>query len=183
MIKIMNDIIEPKDKKIIVFVGIMGSGKTTIGRRLANKLKIDFIDSDKEIEKKCYKTINKIFTQFGEEYFRKVEKEVIFDIVSNNKPVVLSLGGGAFIDDDIRNLIKRECVSVWLNVDIDTILTRIGNKTNRPLLNNVNKREILLKLLKIRTPFYKECDIEIDIGLQSHSKTVNELITKLQQII
>lgn len=179
----MTNKIAPKDKKIIALVGIMGSGKTTVGKKLAQKLGINFVDSDKEIEKKSKKTINKIFQESGEEYFRKIEKEMISDIVKENHPAILSLGGGAFINEDVRNLIKQECVSIWLNVNVEVILKRIGNKKNRPLLNNVDKKEVLDKLIKERSPFYAQCDIEIKEDFNNHSQASNEIIKKLQEII
>jgi len=175
--------IAAKDKKIIVLVGIMGSGKTTIGKRLAKKLKIGFIDSDHEIEKKCRKTINKIFEQDGELYFRQLEKETIAEIIQKNQPSVLSLGGGAFVNDEVRDLIKEKCVSVWLDVALDIVMERIGEQSNRPLLNNVDKREVLAKLILSRSPFYGQCDIRINSDSTSHTQTVNDIIGQLKLII
>lgn len=175
--------IAAKDKKIIVLVGIMGSGKTTIGKRLAKKLKIDFIDSDHEIEKQTGKTINKIFSQDGEPHFRQIEKETISNIIQKNYPVILSLGGGAFVNDDVRNLVKKQCVSVWLDVALDVVLARIGEQSNRPLLNNVDKSEVLSKLIAQRSPFYAQCDIRINSDSTSHTQTVNDIISQLKSII
>ncbi len=178
-----NKTIQAKDKTIIALTGMMGSGKTTIGMRLAQRLKMPFKDSDKEIEKQLAKTTNQIFEEDGEEYFRQIESQIINDITKQKKPLILSLGGGAFTNENIRNLIKKECVSIWLSSDLEVILERVGNKTHRPLLNNVDKREVLSKLIKERTPFYKQCDIKINSGSNSHEETVNDIIAKLQQII
>lgn len=175
--------IKAENKKIIVLVGIMGVGKTTIGNRLAKKLAIDFIDSDKKIEKDLGKTINDIFTQNSEEYFRKIEKETIKNIISEDQPLILSIGGGAFNDKDTRKLIKEETVSIWLNADLDVILERVSRNNKRPLLNNVDKKETLTKILEERKIFYQECDIIINSGVDNHIKTIDNIINEIQKIL
>ncbi len=127
-------------KKIIVLTGIMGAGKTTIGSKLAEKLGFYFIDSDQEIEDVEGKSIADIFQKKGEKYFRNVEKNIVKEILNRDEQVVLSLGGGAFMDDEIRELIKARAISVWLYADLETLLYRVGAKHNRPLLQNVDKR-------------------------------------------
>ena len=174
---------EPKNKKIIALVGLMGVGKTTIGSRLAQKLKMHFIDCDREIEIRCHKTINEIFADHSLEYFRQIEEQIIEEIITKNNPVILSLGGGAFVNDNIRNLVKEYCVSIWLDADVEVILERIGDKTNRPLLNNVNKKEVLLKLLAEREVFYQQADLKVDSGDENHTKTVETIINKLKKMI
>jgi shikimate kinase len=179
----VNKVVAPKDRKIIALVGIMGVGKTTIGRRLAQRLDINFTDSDKEIESVCKKKVSDIFKDSGEESFRETEREVIKEIIDRDKPLVLSLGGGSFIDDETRDLIKKKCVCIWLNADLDVILERIGDKTNRPLLNGVNKEEVLAKLIKERTPLYSECDIKINSDQGGHRQTVDNIIKELKNIL
>ncbi|MDA9231297.1 shikimate kinase [Rickettsiales bacterium] len=172
-----------KNKKIITLIGIMGVGKTTIGNRLAKKLSMDFIDSDKEIEKDLNTTINQIFTHKSEAYFRKIEAIKIKEIIEEDRPVILSIGGGAFNNANTRKLIQENTVSVWLNADIEVLLERVSRNNNRPLLNNVDKKEVLTKMIKERSVFYEECDIKIDSGAHSHNKTVENIISKIQEIL
>jgi shikimate kinase len=179
----VNKTIAPKDKKIIALTGMMGSGKSTVGIRLAKKLNISFIDSDKEIEKREKKNINDIFKDESIEYFRKIEEEVISDIISKNDPTILSLGGGALISEKTRTIINDNTVSVWLNASVEVLLQRVGDKTNRPLLNNVDKREVLTKLIEERSPIYEKCDLRIDSNNTSHEQTVQKILQELQKII
>ena len=112
-------------KKKIVLIGMMGSGKTTVGRILSKRLKINFIDTDVLIEKKCGIKIKKIFDKYGEEYFRHKEEKIILDILLNNKkPGIIALGGGAFLNKKLQKIILKETISIWLNVSIDLIHKR-----------------------------------------------------------
>jgi shikimate kinase len=187
----MNIPSSPKERKIIVLTGMMGSGKTTIGLRLADKLKIYFIDSDREIED-CEKiSINKIFDLKGENYFRKIEKQVIQEIINRDEPMILSLGGGAFIDKELRKLIKEKTISIWLKVSPETILSRISNKNSRPLLKGKDKRLTINNLIKQRYPIYQEADIHFDVDEYSNedkktencSLIIDKIIKKIELFI
>ena len=139
---------ENKTKKIIAIIGLMGVGKTTFGLKLAEKLGYYFIDSDQEIEDREQKPITEIFAKNGEKYFREVEKKIIKEIILRDEKIVLSLGGGSFMDEEIREILKEKSMVVWLYASLDNILHRIGHKNNRPLLNRMNKRKILEDLIE-----------------------------------
>jgi shikimate kinase len=158
----------------IVLVGMMGVGKTTVGRRLATMLDMPFCDADEEIEKAAQMTIPEIFAQFGEAYFRSGERRVIARLVGEDgTPVrrVLATGGGAFVDPETRALILRRAIAVWLDSDVDTLVARVGRKGNRPLLKNGNPREILARLKAERGPAYAEAPIHVKSGNQPHQST------------
>ncbi len=176
--------LDSQHKKIIVLTGLMGAGKTTIGSKLAEKLGFYFIDSDQEIEDQKQESIASIFKTKGEKYFRQIEKETIRAIINRDEQIVLSLGGGAFMDDEVRALIKERAVSIWLYADLDVLLHRIANKNTRPLLNNVDKRAALMDLIIKRYPTYKQADIHIDTGKEnSNDLFVRNLITKINECV
>ena len=148
-------------KKKIVLIGMMGSGKTTVGRILSKRLKLNFIDTDILIEKKCGINIRKIFDKYGEEYFRRKEEKIILDILLNNKkPSVIALGGGAFLNKRLKKIILKETISIWLDASIGLICKRCKRSNQRPLLkkknNNKNLRKIIKDLLKKRKPIYSK---------------------------
>ena len=152
-------------KKKIVLIGMMGSGKTTVGRILSKRLKINFIDTDILIEKKCGIKIKKIFDKYGEEYFRRKEEKIIQDILLNNKkPGVIALGGGAFLNKKLQKIILKETISIWLDTTIELIYKRCKKSNQRPLLyegNNKNLKEIIKNLLKIRKPIYSKAKFTV----------------------
>ena len=149
--------------RTIVLVGLMGAGKTNIGRRLAARLNLPFFDSDSEIEAAAGETIEEIFRNRGEAVFRDGERRVIARLLS--QPVhVLATGGGAFMDPATRAVIARRGVSVWLRADLETLLTRVARRSNRPLLKQGNPRAVLTELIECRHPVYAEADITIDSG-------------------
>jgi shikimate kinase len=159
----------------IVLVGMMGVGKTTVGRKLALMLGWPFCDADEEIEKAAHLSIPEIFAQFGEPYFRSGERRVIARLVGEDgahERRVLATGGGAFADPETRALILQRAIAVWLDSDIDTLLARVGRKDNRPLLRTGNPREILTRLKAERGAAYAEAPIHITSGNQPHQATV-----------
>ena len=167
-------------KKIIAIVGLMGAGKTTVGTRLAQILKYYFIDSDQEIEDSEHRSIADIFAQNGEKYFREVEAKTIQEIVSRDEEIVLSLGGGAFINQETRKILKQKTLIIWLHASIEETLKRINSKSNRPLLNQKNKRQVLEELAKIRYPIYSEADFDFDTTHLTHEELVEKIINKIQ---
>ncbi len=168
-----------KSNKIIAIIGLMGVGKSTIGSKLAEEMGCYFADCDQEIEDRMAMSIAEIFAQKGEQYFRSIEKDVVKEIVDRDERMVISLGGGAFDDPQSRDLLLEKCYVVWLKASIDDIIHRIGNKSNRPLLNNGNKREVLENLIAKRYPNYSNAHIEIDTSKISHEEVVDAIITQV----
>ena len=164
-------------KKNIVLIGMMAAGKTTIGFKLAKKLNYQFIDVDTEIEKHENKKIVDIFQNKGEDYFRKIEEKI--SLVSlEKKGSVISLGGGAFLNDKIRKKIKKNSYSFWLNWKIKTILSRISKNQRRPLTLKLSNKEIA-NLFKKRVKFYKLSEFKVNC----ENKNKNEIINQISKII
>ena len=148
-------------KKTVVMVGMMGAGKTAVGTALARQLGVPFLDSDEEIVRAADRSIAEIFDRDGEAFFRARETEVLSRLLRAS-PAILSTGGGAFLSDRNRALIKASGVSVWLRVDLDLLWQRVRHKTTRPLLRTANPRETLRALYEARVPFYSLADLVVD---------------------
>ncbi|KKB83634.1 shikimate kinase [Devosia limi DSM 17137] len=144
----------------LVLIGMMGAGKTTVGRRLASRLGRNFLDSDEEIERAAQMTIPEIFAQRGEPEFRAGETRVIARVLKNEN-IVLATGGGAFVNAETRALIKAEAVSVWIKADFELLFARVSRRSNRPLLKTENPRATLQKLIEDRYPIYAEADVTV----------------------
>jgi shikimate kinase len=167
----------------ITLVGLMGVGKTTIGRRLAARLGRPFLDADAEVEAAAGRTVAEIFADFGETAFRDGERKVIARLLEKPKPVVLALGGGAFMDPDTRALIKARAISVWLRADLDTLYERVMRKPGqRPLLETDDPRAVLERLHAERAPVYAQADITVDSDASSHDTTVARLVEALETV-
>lgn len=166
-------------KKIIALIGLMGAGKTTIGLHLSQNLGYYFIDTDQEIEDRYKMSIAEIFKKHSESYFRQLETEIISEIVARNENTVLSLGGGAFIIEKNRLLLQEKCFTVWLYASLDETIKRVGNKNNRPLLQNINKRKTLENLIATRYPIYKKANIAIDTTNASIGEVIESIIKQL----
>ena len=163
-----------KSKENLVFLGMMGSGKSSIGSLVARKLKLDFIDVDKEIEKELGQTISKIFETKGEDYFRKYEEKITLKVLKIN-PIVISLGGGAFVNRVIRKEILKNHNSFWLNWKIETLLNRIKNSKKRPIAFNSTENE-LIDLIKKRSNIYSKALYEIKCDKLSKSEIVKKIL-------
>ncbi|WP_370931500.1 shikimate kinase [Bartonella sp. DGB1] len=166
----------------IVLVGMMGVGKTTIGKLLAKLLEIPFKDSDKEIEMISRFSVAEIFQKYGEEEFRRIENLVIQRLLKE-KPIILSIGGGAFINPIIRNHITKNAISICLEADKNILLQRIALRPTRPLLNAENPTLIFETLLQQRNPIYQTADIRINTNSQNTKIITETLLIKLQQYI
>ena len=161
--------------KSLVLVGMMGTGKSTIGKEVAKKLKIEFVDTDTLIEDETNLTIAEIFKKNGEKYFRELE-EKIFLKIKNDKGRIISLGGGAFINDVIRKRILKEYLSIWLNMDEDLIISRIKrNAKKRPMVDQNNIEKSIKNLKKTRDPIYKLANYEINCNLNSKNKIIEKV--------
>jgi shikimate kinase len=171
----------PHATRTVVLVGLMGAGKSNIGRRLAGKLGIPFIDADDEIEKAAGCSIADIFAIYGEAVFRDGERRVIARLLEG-PPHVLATGGGAFMDREVREKVREKGVSVWLRADLDTLVHRVSRKSEeRPLLAGKNPREVLARLMEERYPVYAEADITIDSGRESPEATVAQVMAALKE--
>ena len=162
----------------IVLVGLMGSGKSTIGRRLAARLGMRFADADDEIERAAGMTISEIFARFGEAHFRDGERRVISRLLTG-QPLVLATGGGAFMNDETRALIKEASLSIWLDADIPTLVERVGRRSHRPLLKNRDPGEVLRELAAVRNPIYAEAHIRVSSAASPHDHTVRAILEAL----
>ena len=165
--------------KTIVLVGLMGAGKTSIGKRLACRLDVPFVDADHEIEKAAGCEIPTIFECYGEAAFRDGERRVIARLLENT-PHVLATGGGAFMNPETRQKVMENGVAVWLKVDIPTLVERVSRRNNRPLLAKGDPETILRDLAAQRDPFYAEAAITIESGAGPHDAVVDDIITALQ---
>ncbi|MBB4659353.1 shikimate kinase [Parvularcula dongshanensis] len=163
----------------IVLVGLMGAGKTTVGRRLAQRLKVSFHDADHEIETAANMRIADIFEIYGEAYFREGERKVIERLLSG-PPHVLATGGGAFMDAETRALVKASATSIWLRADLDLLVKRTALRDTRPLLRQGDPREILSRLLEERGPVYAQADITIDSADGPHARTTEKVLKALR---
>ncbi len=161
----------------VVLVGMMGVGKTSIGRKLAGLLHVPFVDADEEIERAAQMTISKIFAQFGEPYFRDGERRVIARLIDGpGTRRVIATGGGAFVNPETRALILEKAIAVWLDSDIEVLLERVGRKDTRPLLRQGDPREILTRLKAEREPAYAEAPIHVKSGFGPQSRTVGKVL-------
>src|SRR5262245_21067591 len=157
----MGELQHPRVAKTVVFVGLMGVGKTCIGRRLAYRLDLPFVDADREIEEAAGCSIQEIFERHGEKYFREGERRVILRLL-DNPPQVLSTGGGAILDPQTRGRIRERAISIWLRADLDLMLRRVSRRNDRPLLQVADPRAKLQELIDQRYPAYAEADITVD---------------------
>lgn len=164
--------------RTIALVGMMGAGKTTIGRKLASALGAKFVDSDNEIEKAADLTIPEIFAKLGEPEFRRGERAVIERLLTG-EPIVLATGGGAYMDPETRRLMKAHATTVWLNADIDVLWRRVSRRSTRPLLQQPNPRETLERLNAERSPVYAEADYQV----QSGEGPTEEVVAALREML
>jgi shikimate kinase len=165
-------------RRTIVLVGLMGAGKTNIGRRLGARLNLPFFDSDQEIETAAGESVEEIFANRGEQAFRDGERRVIGRLLQ--QPVhVLGTGGGAFMDPQTRAAITRRGVSIWLRADLDVLVARVSRRSNRPLLKAGDARAILAQLIERRYPVYAEADLVIDSGEGPPEATIGRVLAAL----
>jgi shikimate kinase len=165
--------------RTVVFVGLMGVGKTCIGRRLAQRLELPFVDADREIEEAAGCSIPEFFARHGEQAFREGERRVILRLLDN--PVhVLSTGGGAFMDAQTRARIRECAISVWLRADLDLMLRRVSRRSDRPLLQVADPRAKLEELMALRYPVYEEADITVDSIDGPPDVTLERVVAALQ---
>ena len=153
----------PRLQRTIALVGMMGVGKSTVGKKLAESLGAAFVDSDEEIEKAAGLSVQEIFKRHGEPEFRRGERRVIERLLGG-PPIVLATGGGAYMDPETRALLKEKASTVWLRADLELIWKRVNRRDTRPLLKRENPKQVLAELLEKRSPVYAEADIVVDSG-------------------
>lgn len=168
-------------KRTVALVGMMGAGKSSVGRRLADRLGVIFYDADAEIETAAGCTINDIFERYGERAFRDGERKVIQRLL-HEPPHVLATGGGALLDAATRATLAEQAVTVWLRAPLDVLLSRVGRRDTRPLLRNGPPRETLARLLAEREPLYAECGIIVDVGNEPHGTAVARIFAALRDL-
>tara|TARA_B100000686_G_C16782580_1_gene972965 strand:+ start:1795 stop:2373 length:579 start_codon:yes stop_codon:yes gene_type:complete len=167
--------------KHIVLVGLMGAGKTSVGRQLANQMNRPFYDSDQESEYSAGLRISDIFEIYGEPSFRELEEKVILRLLKQKEPSVIATGGGAYISEVTQKNIKKHGVSVWLKADLDILMKRIVTTVHRPILQTGDRRETLEKLIDVRYPIYARADIEIKVDKSSAGVMARKVRKKLEK--
>ncbi len=165
--------------RTVALVGLMGAGKSTVGRRLAGKLGRPFVDSDDEIEKAAGLSVADIFALHGEEEFRRVEHKVLKRLISG-PPRVLATGGGAYLNADTREMMRENAITVWLNADLETLWKRVSRRNHRPLLRRPDAKQVLSNLFDERRPIYELADLTVPSVDGPHSKTVVSIMKALE---
>lgn len=167
-------------RKTIVLVGFMGAGKSSVGKRLATRLGLPFVDSDVEVEKAAGLSISDLFDLYGPEEFHRGESRVIERLL--RAPLhVLATGGSAFLNPENRKTIKEHAISVWLRADLDLLVARTTRQNHRPTLRNCDRREVLSQIIQERSHVFKEADLVVDCGERPLTKTVDDVIAALMQ--
>jgi len=169
---------KPVLRRTIVLVGLMGAGKSSIGRRLATRLHTDFVDADNAIEEAAGSSIADIFAKHGEAAFREGERKVVARLL-DGPPHVLATGGGAFMDPATRARVRASAFSIWLRADLDVLLRRVQRRSDRPLLKNGDPREIMSRLMAERYPVYAEADLTVDTTDAPHVVVVDDIVRRI----
>lgn len=168
--------------RTVVLVGLMGAGKSCVGRKLAARLGLDFVDADQEIEKAANQTVAEIFSNYGEPAFRDLERKVMARLLAGT-PCILAAGGGAFMDETTRALVKDKGLSLWLRADLDLLVKRTAGRDHRPLLKTGDPREILGRLIGQRYPVYCQADLIVDSADQPADVTVDAVQAALEDYL
>ena len=173
---------DPLRRRTIALVGLMGVGKSSVGRRLANALDLPFRDADAEVEAAAGRSISDIFADLGEAAFREGERRVIARLL-DQPPHVLATGGGAFMHDQTRELIKSKAISVWLKADLDVLVRRVSRKDTRPLLAGKDPMAVLEDLAATRYPVYAQADVIVETGDAAHHVTVDQVMQAISAFL
>jgi shikimate kinase len=184
----MSDALLPPERQVperapersIVLVGLMGVGKSTVGRRLARRLGLPFVDSDEEIERVADHDIREIFDRFGEASFRDGERRVLRRLIAG-EPKVIATGGGAFMDSETRALILERCIAIWLEAEVETLAERVSRRGHRPLLAGKDPLPFLSELAEARNPVYAEAHLRVRSGPGPHNQIVDRIVEALAE--
>lgn len=174
----IENIVQGLGRRTVVMVGLMGCGKSAIGKRLATKMGLPFVDADEEIERVAGMTISDIFAKYGEPHFRDRETKVIVRLLGQG-PQVLATGGGAFMSAETRAAIAAQGLSIWLKADLPVLMRRVGKRNTRPLLRTDDPEAVMRRLMNERYPVYAEADITVESRDVSHDVIVDEIIEAL----
>lgn len=177
----MTDAAIPMRERTIALVGLMGVGKSTVGRRLAKRLSLDFADGDAEIESAAGMAVSEIFSTMGEAEFRAGEARVIRRLLEGPR-IVLATGGGAILRDETRALLKEKAVTVWMRADLDVVAQRVQRRDTRPLLRGRDPLEALTGLAEARYPLYAQADVTVDVGGGAHAEAVEAILKALKAL-
>jgi shikimate kinase len=172
----------PTPDRTVALVGLMGAGKSAIGRRLAQRLGLPFVDADIEIEAAAACTIEEFFERYGEAEFRAGERRVIQRLL-DGPPIVLATGGGAFMDAQTRALMRQRAITIWLRAELPVLLDRVVRRNNRPLLKHDDPETVLRRLMAVRYPVYAEADITVDSRDAPAERTTDEVVTALERFL
>lgn len=167
-------------ERSIVLVGLMGVGKSTVGRRLAKRLGLPFVDSDEEIERAADHEISEIFDRFGEASFRDGERRVLRRLIDGERKVIAT-GGGAFMDKETRALILDRCIAIWLEAEVEILAQRVARRGTRPLLAGKDPLPFLRDLSEVRNPVYAEAHLRVASGTGPHEQTVDRIVQALAE--
>jgi len=168
------------DERSLVLVGLMGAGKSTVGRRLAGRLGLEFVDADDEIEKAAGMTIPEIFERYGEAHFRDGERRVLCRLMAGPRRVIAT-GGGAFMNPETRRAIAERGISIWLRADLDTLVRRCTKREDRPLLKGGNPRATMSRLMAERYPVYSTADLTVESTGDTHEVVVDRIVGALAE--
>ncbi|GAA5104245.1 shikimate kinase [Bartonella jaculi] len=180
--QIKNQLLSSLDKRALVLVGLMGAGKSVIGKRVATMLHLPFYDSDQEIEKAAQMTITELFEVYGESEFRALEQRIILNLMKK-RPLVLATGGGAYINENIRQAIYKNGISIWLKVDLDILMKRVSKHPTRPLLLTENPKETMQQLMEQRYPIYAKANLTINSHKESRHTVAQNVIRSVQHYL
>lgn len=169
----------PAPTRTIALVGLMGVGKSTVGRRLAQRLSLPFVDGDDAIESAARMTVSEIFAQLGEAEFRAGEARVMRRLLEG-PPIVLATGGGAILNPETRDLMKQHATSVWLRADLKVVVQRVQRRDTRPLLRGKDPLKALSALAEVRYPIYATADVTVDVGAGAHGQAVEAIVSALK---
>ncbi|EJF80426.1 shikimate kinase [Bartonella doshiae] len=182
IIQVRNQLLSSLDKRALVLVGLMGAGKSVIGKRVATMLHLPFYDSDQEIEKAAQMTITELFKTYGESEFRALEQRVILNLMKKS-PLVLATGGGAYINENIQKAIHQNGISIWLKVDLNILMKRVSRRPTRPLLQTENPQETMQRLMDQRHPIYAKADLTIKSHKESRHTVAQNVIRSIQHYL
>lgn len=172
------EVVRRLGRRSLVMVGLMGCGKSAIGRRLANRLSLPFVDADEEIEKVAGMTISDIFGSYGEAHFRDREAKVIARLLGDG-PQVLATGGGAFMSENTRHAIADRGISIWLKAELPVLMRRVAKRSTRPLLKTADPEAVMRRLMQERYPFYEGADVVVESQDVPHDVIVGEIVDAL----